>query len=485
MPVEKIFAGRYQIIRKLGAGGMGVVWLAHDLEMNEEIALKILPSEIALDSRAIKDLKNEVSIARSLSHPNIVRVHDLGREGEYYFITMEYIKGITLLEKLVQLRERENRNFQIYEIVKIAKPICDALDYAHQCRIIHRDIKPSNIMISEDGKVKLMDFGIARVVKDTLSRISQTRIVGTLSYMSPEQILGEPLDARTDIYSLAATFYDLMAGKPPFASGAVEYQILHEMPKPIPGVSKLVNAVLMKGMAKKPEERPVSAILFYEQLVKSEQYEKGVDRTLKIEKTKGLTNKAKYMVIGAFITSFLIGFLVLDSFNGWLLWKKEPIVKEELSGTTPGGIEKQQLESNETKDLTITDTTKKTADTENSDQQPSKDKESKPSIRPAPTTVVPTIPPDVTPILTPALPDVPPPLTQKELEKMSGYLKVSPSPPTTVYVDGVMMGNSQRLGALKLLGGPHKVTLVSQQYGSRNVYVEIKAKSTTNVSFPY
>lgn len=249
-----IVAGRYEIKRVLGRGGMGVVYLAYDRELREEIALKTLPREFAYDTRAIADMRSEVKVARSLSHHNIVRVHDFGKDGDLVFITMEYVKGDNLSEILAKRGE-----LPLNVVVMIAEQACEALDYAHRNKVIHRDIKPSNLMITGDGVVKVMDFGIARTIKETHGRISKTRVAGAPVYMSPEQYKGRDITYATDIYSLSATLYELLAGHPPFYRGNIEYQILNEPPEPIEGVSEEVNGAILCGLAKEPEDRPDTA----------------------------------------------------------------------------------------------------------------------------------------------------------------------------------------------------------------------------------
>jgi len=249
----KIIADRYEIREVKGRGGMGVVYLAYDRELEEEIALKTLPREFSYDTRAINDMRAEVKVARSLSHHNIVRVHDLGKDGDLVFITKEYVRGENLSEILA-----ERGKLALDVVLMVAEQAGEALDYAHRSKVIHRDIKPSNIMITGDGVVKVMDFGIARAIQETHSRISKTIVAGTPAYMSPEQYKGRDITYATDIYSLSATLYELLAGHPPFYRGNVEYQILNEPPEAIAGVPGYVNEAVLRGLVKEPEERPGS-----------------------------------------------------------------------------------------------------------------------------------------------------------------------------------------------------------------------------------
>jgi len=249
-----VIANRYKILDVLGRGGMGVVYLAYDRELDEEIALKTLPREFAYDTRAINDMRSEVKVARGLSHHNIVRVHDLGKDGDLVFITMEYVKGKNLSE-ILAIKGPLPLNI----VIKLARQVADALDYAHTNNVIHRDIKPSNIMVTQNLMVKVMDFGIARAIKETHSRISKTEVKGTPVYMSPEQYRGREITKATDIYSFSATIYELLSGHPPFYRGNIEYQILNEKPEPIEGIPDEVNRAVLWGLAKEPDERPGTA----------------------------------------------------------------------------------------------------------------------------------------------------------------------------------------------------------------------------------
>jgi len=196
----KMLAGRYRIIRKLGEGGMGLVYLAEDTELeNEKVAIKFIPPTLAGNVRAIKNLKKEAQTSRQLSHHNIVRLHDLHTDGHQKFLVMEYIEGKTLEQALT---EKENDRFTLEELLPIAEQIAASLEYAHKRKVLHRDIKPSNIMIAKDGSVKLLDFGIAREMKDSYTRVTGKETSGTLPYMSPQQLMGEPPTASMDIYSL-------------------------------------------------------------------------------------------------------------------------------------------------------------------------------------------------------------------------------------------------------------------------------------------
>jgi serine/threonine protein kinase/tetratricopeptide (TPR) repeat protein len=226
---QKAF-GRYTLIKILGRGGMGVVWLARDEELERDVALKFLPDVIVHDRALLNELKRETRRSLELTHKNIVRIHDFVNDERSGCISMEYVDG----ETLSNLRaEKEQRVFEPNEIAAWTGQLCDALDYAHKyAKIIHRDLKPANLMVNRSGELKVSDFGIARSLGDTATRLTmQQGRSGTLVYMSPQQLDGERSTHLDDIYSLGATLYDLLTSKPPFYSGNIDRQI-HERVAP-------------------------------------------------------------------------------------------------------------------------------------------------------------------------------------------------------------------------------------------------------------
>ena len=247
----KVF-GRYELERILGRGGMGIVWLAHDLKLERQVALKFLPNLIGLDPGAIKELKTETRRGLELSHPNVVRIYDFVDDDDAAAISMEYVDGRTLSE----LRSETDLGvFSVEEISKWLVGVCDALDYAHQqCKIVHRDMKPANIMVTNGDQVaKVADFGIARSLSDTMSRLSVSAAgtSGTLPYMSPQQAMGDRPGPTDDVYSLGATVYELLAGKPPFYSGDIITQINNKIP---PTMQARRDELDIKGAGVIPKE---------------------------------------------------------------------------------------------------------------------------------------------------------------------------------------------------------------------------------------
>lgn len=216
---------RYQLQKVLGRGGMGVVWLANDTKLERYVALKFLPDVIGTDPVAVKELKDETRRGLDLAHPNIVRFYDFVDDDEAAAISMEYVNGKSLSEMRLSMPQHV---FSVRDLAPWLGQMCDALDYAHQQRrLVHRDLKPANIMVNTESQVKITDFGIARTVSDTMSRLSMLRAntSGTLLYMSPQQAMGDRPKPTDDIYSVGATLYELLSGKPPFYSGDISMQI--------------------------------------------------------------------------------------------------------------------------------------------------------------------------------------------------------------------------------------------------------------------
>jgi len=203
-------AGRFVIERPLGAGGMGAVYLARDEQLGEAVALKVIAGMALLDPGSAERLRREASMARRISHPNVVRMHDLGEENGLLFVSMEYVTGESLATRIERLG-----TLTPSQLRPILAQLCEGLAAAHAAGVVHRDLKPANILIDAQERVKLIDFGIARA--DLHAGMTATNmIVGTPEYMAPEQIKGGAVDARTDIYALGAVLYHALTGRPPF-----------------------------------------------------------------------------------------------------------------------------------------------------------------------------------------------------------------------------------------------------------------------------
>src|ERR671939_174382 len=230
--------GRYEIRSQLGIGGMGEVYLAEDTKLQRTVALKFLPAEVASDQKRMQRFQQEAHAISALNHPNIITIHEIEQEGPTPFIATEYIEGITLREAL------SRGHLKLEEALDIAIQTASALAAAHAKEIVHRDIKPENIMLREDGYVKILDFGLAKLLEKQVTSpeaVTQVHtdvgaVIGTARYMSPEQARGLVIDGRTDIFSLGIVLYEMIAGESPFA-GATNHEvvasILKEEPPPI------------------------------------------------------------------------------------------------------------------------------------------------------------------------------------------------------------------------------------------------------------
>ena len=247
--------GRYRIERELGRGGMGVVYKAFDPVVERTVAIKTIRLEAEDAEGLLLRLKREAKSVGQLEHPNIVTLYDAGESGSLFYLAMQFIQGETLQDRI-----DHQRWFNIREILELFRQICAGLDYAHQRGVIHRDIKPANIMITTEGVVKLADFGIAKLAGGNTS--TSGVILGTPSYMSPEQALGKPVDGRSDIFSLGSVLYEMVTGEKAFpgqSTTTVIYKIVHEPPTPItalqPGLDPALEAIVLKALAKSPEQR--------------------------------------------------------------------------------------------------------------------------------------------------------------------------------------------------------------------------------------
>ena len=251
---KTLLANRYRIIKQLGQGGMGSVWLAEDTLLdNKQFAIKMLPSILVSNKRAYNQLKSEALVAMKLTHTNIVTLRAFEENNGNPFLVMDYIEGQTLDDYLA-----EKGKLSEDETIKFLKPIAAALDYAHGRGVVHRDVKPGNVMIAKDGTPYILDFGIAREVQETMTRVTGSQASGTLLYMSPEQLNGMPPSSSQDIYSFAAMAYECIKGTPPFSHGQLEHQILNNQPERLAGGP--CASSIMKGLAKKPEGRPATCV---------------------------------------------------------------------------------------------------------------------------------------------------------------------------------------------------------------------------------
>jgi eukaryotic-like serine/threonine-protein kinase len=254
---QTLLGGRYLVESELGRGGMATVFKGTDTVLGRPVAVKVLSPQYSGDANFVTRFRREAQAAASLNHPNLVSVYDTGTDDGVHFIVMEFVEAKTLADYLAGggriMPERS---------IEIAEAVCDALSVAHAHGIIHRDIKPANIMITSKGDVKVTDFGIARVISGADTLAQTAAVLGTASYLSPEQAQSQPVDQRSDIYSLGVALYEMVTGRPPFSGDSpVMVASKHVLEQPTPpsklnaDVSPELEAVIMKAMAKNPDNR--------------------------------------------------------------------------------------------------------------------------------------------------------------------------------------------------------------------------------------
>jgi tetratricopeptide (TPR) repeat protein/predicted Ser/Thr protein kinase len=252
-----VLGGRYEIMQLLGEGGMGAVYKARDREVDRLVALKVIHPELARSKEILQRFKQELILARQVTHKNVIRIFDIGEADGIKFISMEFIEGQDLRTRL-----REKGKFKPAEAASIVVQVCRALDAAHSEGVVHRDLKPQNIMVDEQGRVTVMDFGIARSLETTHGLTQTGALVGTLEYMSPEQAKGEPVDARSDLFSLGIIFYELLTGHQPYRAdtptGTLFKRVEESATPPMkldPAVPRFLNDVVLRCLEKNPQLR--------------------------------------------------------------------------------------------------------------------------------------------------------------------------------------------------------------------------------------
>jgi len=271
------FAGRYEIIESLGTGGMGKVYRAYDNKIKEEIAIKFLKPEISQNEKIIERFSNEIRLSRKITHKSVCRMHDLNEAEGTQYITMEYVPGEDLKSFIKRVGHLPPR-----KAISIGRQVCEGLAEAHSLGVIHRDLKPQNIMVDKSGNPKIMDFGIARLLKAE-GITGEGAIIGTPEYMSPEQVEGKETDQRSDIYSLGVVLYEMLTGKVPFeGEGTFSIAIKHRDETPPhprelnPELSPELSGIILKCMAKEKERRYQSALDLLRDL---DALEKGTETT--------------------------------------------------------------------------------------------------------------------------------------------------------------------------------------------------------------
>jgi eukaryotic-like serine/threonine-protein kinase len=300
----------YRILQKLGSGGMGEVYLAHDTTLEREVAIKILPAELASDPDRLRRFIQEAKAASGLKHPHVALIHELGESEGIHFIVMEYVEGATL-----EAHIREGP-METSSLLDLAIQIADALEDAHTKHIIHRDLKPENIAITTRGQVKVLDFGLAKILPaadsgsdiTTFAKTATGAILGTIPYMSPEQVLGKELDPRTDIFSFGSLLYQMSTGRLPFAGttpGETLHRITHEHPEAIArynyNIPPELERIIRKCLEKDPKTRFQSA---RELMVDLSHLKRDLASARNV-KTKQTTRKAKGAIDSVAVLPFL------------------------------------------------------------------------------------------------------------------------------------------------------------------------------------
>ena len=270
--------GPYEILALLGRGGMGVVYVAEDTRLRRRVALKLLPQEMSDRPERLKRFRREAKTVAALSHPNIVTLHSVEDAEGFHFLTMELIEGETLAEAIPQ------QGFSLERAVDVAHALASALSAAHDRGVLHRDLKPSNVMVSPNGWVKVLDFGLAKLRPEdeltwiggdgtSLLQTQEGKVLGTPSYMSPEQLRGQTADERSDIFSLGLVFYEMLAGRLPFSGETSAERIasvLRDAPRPLPElrpeIPSSVVRVVERCLQKEPDKRYQSALALREDL---------------------------------------------------------------------------------------------------------------------------------------------------------------------------------------------------------------------------
>lgn len=265
--MSKVFGERYEIIERIGVGGMAIVYKAKDLLLNRVVTIKVLREQFASDDDFVRRFRREAQSAASLSHPNIVSIYDVGKDGDTEYIVMEYVEGQNLKELI-----RNYAPLSSEQSINLAMQIAQAIRHAHEHNIIHRDIKPHNILVTADGRLKVTDFGIARAVSAaTMTHTGD--IVGSVHYLSPEQAKGVQTNEQSDLYSLGIILYELLTGKVPYDGEtpiAIALKHLQEQPVPPsklnPRISQELESIILRAIAKSPEQRYKTAVDMLEDL---------------------------------------------------------------------------------------------------------------------------------------------------------------------------------------------------------------------------
>jgi serine/threonine protein kinase len=274
--IGQVLNGRYHIKSLIGQGGMSAVYRATDTHLQRTVALKLIHAHLSVNPDFVRRFQTEATAVAQLRHPHIVQIFDFNHEADNYYIIFEYIAGQSLQERLQQAAQDNSPPFSTGQAITIARQIAAALAYAHQQGIVHRDVKPANILLTASGEAILTDFGIAKLAQATQHTVTGA-VLGTAQYMAPEQVQGQAVDGRTDIYALGITLFEMLSGRPPYMADSVMSLMMMHVSEPVPDIDQLkadlppgITAVLQKALAKQPDERFATAADFEQALAQVE-----------------------------------------------------------------------------------------------------------------------------------------------------------------------------------------------------------------------
>ena len=254
---DQLILGRYRLIERLALGGSAEVWRAHDEQLDRQVAVKRLHPHLLPDASSRKRLAAEARAAASLSHPVIVDIYDVDATGEAPALVMELVDGESLSARIAHLVRSSHAR-----PASMAADIAEALFHAHQRGVVHRDVKPGNVLLASDGRTRLVDFGIAHSLAESAERLTMTgTVVGTMSAMAPEQLLGGPITPRTDLYGIGVVLYEALTGRPPYPGGSpvALAEAQRAGPPPLEGIDPTLAAIVAACLAVEPENRPLHA----------------------------------------------------------------------------------------------------------------------------------------------------------------------------------------------------------------------------------
>jgi eukaryotic-like serine/threonine-protein kinase len=314
------FGPRYHVESLLGSGGMGKVYKARDRELDRTVAIKVLRPDLMTDAMALQRFKHELLLASSISHPNILRIHDLGEYNAVKFISMAYVDG----GDLTQVMRKEGR-LPLERVLHIMKQLCGALAAAHGVNVVHRDLKPQNILLDSDDRVYVSDFGIAKTLESDRTSVTRTgAVLGTPLYMSPEQVEGKSVDHRSDIYTLGLIFYEMLTGILPFSGDStfqLMYQRVHQLPKRpelvIPDLPSYLSRICLKCLEKEPAQRYQSA----NEILVDLEFKHAPTHTRTVQITLPLISKKLWLISSSAILVFA-GLLAIPPVRDFMFRRK-------------------------------------------------------------------------------------------------------------------------------------------------------------------